>query len=77
MSPAKKVIDAGYDVPALNKYLDIINVMTYDYYGHWDKKTGHVSPLYAHADDAHNYLNTVSKAINTTKVFCDVNVYYS
>ena len=48
VSPAKKVIDAGYDVPALNKYLDMINVMTYDYYGHWDKKTGHVAPLYQH-----------------------------
>ena len=34
----------------LNKYLDIINVMTYDYYGHWDKRTGHVAPLYHHPD---------------------------
>jgi len=50
VSPSKKVIDAGYDVPELNKYLDIINVMTYDYYGHWDKKTGHVAPLYHHPD---------------------------
>ena len=50
VSPSYKVIDAGYDVPMLNKYLDIINVMTYDYYGHWDKKTGHVAPLYHHPD---------------------------
>ena len=48
VSPSKKVIDEGYDVPVLNQYLDYINVMTYDYYGHWDKQTGHVAPLYHH-----------------------------
>jgi len=57
VSPSKKVIDAGYDVPALNRYLDIINVMTYDYHGHWDKKTGHVAPFYEHPDDEFNYFN--------------------
>ena len=61
VSPSKKVIDAGYDVPALNKYLDIINVMTYDYYGHWDKKTGHVSPLYHHPDASNPTFSSVSK----------------
>ena len=25
----------------------MINVMTYDYHGFWDGKTGHHSPLYA------------------------------
>jgi chitinase len=45
VSPSKMVIDAGYDVPKLSQYLDIINVMCYDYHGHWDKKTGHVAPL--------------------------------
>ena len=48
---------AGYDVPILNKYLDIINVMTYDYHGHWDKKTGHVAPFYAHPEDDFAYFN--------------------
>jgi len=57
VSPSKKVIDAGYDVPALNRYLDIINVMTYDYHGHWDKKTGHVAPFTEHPDDEFNYFN--------------------
>lgn len=46
VSPSKRVIDAGYDVPTLAKYLDWISVMTYDYHGQWDKKTGHVAPLY-------------------------------
>ena len=31
--------------------------MTYDYHGHWDKKTGHVAPLYAHPDDEFYYFN--------------------
>ena len=34
--------------------------MTYDYHGHWDKKTGHVSPMYAHPEDDYDYFNTVS-----------------
>lgn len=51
VSPNKKVIDAGYDVPVLAKYLDWIAIMTYDFHGQWDKKTGHASPLYYHPDD--------------------------
>jgi len=57
VSPSKKVIDAGYDVPVLSEYLDIINVMTYDYHGHWDKKTGHVAPMYEHPEDEFYYFN--------------------
>ncbi|XP_050304967.1 probable chitinase 10 isoform X2 [Anthonomus grandis grandis] len=51
VSPSKRVVDAGYDVPALNTYLDWIAVMTYDYHGQWDKVTGHVAPMYAHPED--------------------------
>ena len=64
VSPAKKVIDHGYDVPELNKYLDIINVMTYDYYGHWDKKTGHVAPLYHHPNASNPTFSAVSYSNN-------------
>ena len=31
--------------------------MTYDYHGHWDKKTGHVAPLYEHPDDEYYFFN--------------------
>jgi chitinase len=55
----QKVIDAGYDVPALSKYLDFISVMTYDYHGEWDKKTGHVAPMFYHPDDDNVDFNTV------------------
>jgi len=57
VSPSKTVMDAGYDIPALNQYLDIINVMTYDYHGHWDKKTGHVAPLYEYPEDDFYFFN--------------------
>jgi chitinase len=51
VSPAKKVIDAGYDIPRLSKYFDWIAVMAYDFHGQWDKKTGHVAPMYEHSED--------------------------
>ncbi|XP_017154888.1 probable chitinase 10 [Drosophila miranda] len=57
VSPSKKIIDAGYDVPELSRYFDWIAVMTYDFHGQWDKKTGHVAPLYHHPDDDFDYFN--------------------
>ncbi|TRY79747.1 hypothetical protein TCAL_01968 [Tigriopus californicus] len=58
VSPSKAVIDAAYDVPIISQYLDIINVMTYDYHGHWDKKTGHVAPLFDYEEATYGYFNT-------------------
>ncbi|EDW76228.2 uncharacterized protein Dwil_GK14769 [Drosophila willistoni] len=57
VSPSKKIIDAGYNVPELSRYFDWIAVMTYDFHGQWDKKTGHVAPLYHHPDDDFDYFN--------------------
>jgi chitinase len=45
VSASKKIIDLAYDVPVLARYLDFLNIMTYDYHGSWDNQTGHVSPL--------------------------------
>jgi len=61
----------GYDVPILNQYLDWIGVMAYDYHGQWDKKTGHVAPIYHHPEDDISYFNLVNKTIkyyNTIKL---------
>ncbi|XP_017486088.1 PREDICTED: probable chitinase 3 [Rhagoletis zephyria] len=57
VSPSKKIIDAGYDVPQLAEYFDWIAVMTYDFHGQWDKKTGHVAPLFYHPEDEIDYFN--------------------
>lgn len=58
VSPSKAVIDAGYDVPTMSKYMDWIAVMTYDFHGHWDKQTGHVAPLYYYPGDKYDYFNS-------------------
>ncbi|CAG7666382.1 unnamed protein product, partial [Allacma fusca] len=58
VSPSKTVIDQGYDVPVMSRYLDWIAVMTYDFHGQWDKKTGHVAPLFAHEEDDSVYFNS-------------------
>lgn len=47
------------------RYVDFINVMTYDFHGTWESVTGHHSPLYNGSQDVrdHVYLNTVSTRI--------------
>lgn len=57
MSPSKKVIDAAYDVEIINKYLDWIGVMTYDFFGNWDKETAQAAPLFEHPDTPISYFN--------------------
>lgn len=45
--------ETAYDVPALNRYLDFINLMTYDMYGGWTPDVvGIHSQLYAGPGDA-------------------------
>uniref|UniRef100_A0A8B9D5G7 chitinase n=1 Tax=Anser cygnoides TaxID=8845 RepID=A0A8B9D5G7_ANSCY len=39
-------IQSGYEIAELGKYLDYFHVMTYDFHGSWDGKTGENSPLY-------------------------------
>ena len=56
----KEVIDAAYDVPSIARDLDWIAVMSYDYHGSWNKKTGHVSPMYDHPDNRYDTYNTVT-----------------
>ena len=39
-------LEAGYNVSEISKYLDFINLMTYDFHGQWEKEVGHNSPLF-------------------------------
>lgn len=46
LSGYKEVIDSAYDIPRLSEHLEFMNIMTYDYHGSWESRTGHLSPLY-------------------------------
>lgn len=51
VAAGKGNIDNGYEIADVSKYLDFINVMTYDFHGAWDPFTGHNSPLYRSSFD--------------------------
>lgn len=42
---------ADMDLVGMSKYLDWINIMTYDFRGNWDGKTGHNAPLFMNKKD--------------------------
>jgi chitinase len=82
VSPAKKVIDAGYDIPRLSKHFDWIAVMAYDYHGQWDKKTGHVAPMYSHPEDWEQTFNAnfslnywIEKGADPRKIIMGMGMY--
>lgn len=47
VSAGKWFIDPAYDIGQVSKYLDLINLMAYDYHGGWETKTGMNAPLFA------------------------------
>ncbi|XP_046882381.1 chitinase, acidic.1 [Hypomesus transpacificus] len=60
------VLNTSYDVPEISRHLDFMNVMTYDFHGHWESATGHNSPLYRSSLDSgshidHNVDSSLSK----------------
>ncbi|XP_046357610.2 mucin-5AC-like [Haliotis rufescens] len=56
----EKIVKSAYEVPVINKYLDFINLMSYDLNGAWSKVLGINAPLYKS--------NTVDPAIKSTSV---------
>ncbi|KAL1512586.1 hypothetical protein ABEB36_002155 [Hypothenemus hampei] len=52
VNSAKVNVDISYNVPLLSKYLDHVNVMTYDFHGDFDKYIGHHTLLYSAPIDA-------------------------
>lgn len=46
VSAGRRNIDRGYDIPKVAKHLDLINLMSYDFHGSWEKVVAHHSPLY-------------------------------
>jgi len=51
VAAGKGNIDNGYEIAEIAKYLDFINVMSYDMRGAWDPVTGHNSPLFPTSSD--------------------------
>ncbi|GAB1859274.1 Probable chitinase 2 [Camponotus japonicus] len=45
ISAKRNIINTGYDIPEISKYLDYIHVMAYDYHGAWDKQVLPNTPL--------------------------------
>ncbi|KAM6927299.1 LOW QUALITY PROTEIN: acidic mammalian chitinase-like [Xenentodon cancila] len=59
------VIDKAYEVNKIASHFDFINVITYDYHGHWEKVTGHNSPLYrSSVDVASQYHHNINASLS-------------
>lgn len=56
VAAGKGNIDAGYEIAEIAKYLDFINIMTYDFHGSWESVTGHSSPLYRGSGDTEDQI---------------------
>ncbi|UYV64527.1 Cht7 [Cordylochernes scorpioides] len=41
-----EAVSAGYNIAEINKYVDMINVLSYDFHGAWERHVGHPSPLF-------------------------------
>jgi len=46
VAAAESSASLSYDIPQISKYLNFINIMTYDFHGAWEQQTGHNAPLY-------------------------------
>lgn len=47
VSAGAETVKGGYDVAAVGKHVDFISIMSYDFHGKWEPKTGHNAPLFA------------------------------
>ncbi|XP_018377441.1 PREDICTED: probable chitinase 2, partial [Trachymyrmex cornetzi] len=62
VAAAENSASLSYNIMEMSKYLDFINVMTYDLHGAWESITGHNAPLYSRKNEFGNdlKLNVVS-----------------
>lgn len=65
----------------MNEQLDFINLMTYDFNGYYNGRTGHNSPLYAGSDTSRNYnidaavTNWIANGASPQKLFLGLGFY--
>lgn len=67
----------GYDVAAVGKWVDFISIMSYDFHGKWEPKTGHNAPLYALSGetDWRKQLTLVSGELEKSAMFGVLSVF--
>ncbi|KAM9800529.1 chitinase, acidic.1 [Syngnathus typhle] len=53
----RATVDRAYEVNLIAPHLDFINLMTYDFHGHWEAETGHNSPLYQSSGDSGSHMH--------------------
>lgn len=44
--------DIAYDIPQISQVVDLINLMTYDFHGAWDKTVGHHAQMFPFSKDS-------------------------
>lgn len=49
----------GYNISELKNYVDWFGIMAYDFYGPWESKAGHNSPLYTNNNQSFSVQNSV------------------
>lgn len=68
LSGYKEVIDKAYEVREISRAVDFMSIMTYDYHGAWESKSGHIAPLFGSPGDTNPYYNVVSLNFIRAKV---------
>ena len=56
VAAGKPTIDAGYEIAKIGKFLDILNLMTYDLHGSWDGMTGHHTAMASDGGESVSYV---------------------
>ncbi|PVD37775.1 hypothetical protein C0Q70_00376 [Pomacea canaliculata] len=70
VAAGKDIIDAAYDIPAISRNVDFMNLMAFDYHGPWDGVTGQNSPLYSLPEeiDSQLFLNVICPQVLTADI---------
>ncbi|XP_050394214.1 chitotriosidase-1 [Patella vulgata] len=65
VAATKDIIDDAYEIGTVTEQVDFLNLLTYDFHGHWDGWTGHCAPLYGRADEQGSFAyNNVNASVN-------------
>ncbi|XP_011307753.1 acidic mammalian chitinase isoform X1 [Fopius arisanus] len=46
LHPGERIAKKAYDIPGISQHVDFINLMTYNFHGAWENRTGHPSGLH-------------------------------